>query len=183
MALAFTLAPFHRIFPLVASGLGLLFALVGIFMRGKTIAGLTLTVAGIIAGTALVTLSAWGLSQGWQGPWAESIEGAWEVRSIEMDGSVTDMPSPLPTQTFRSGRVVTRWKGPGEETTYQLDASKQPKEIDMNMVGGRYQGIYKIEGDILTICVAGRPWQARPKEFTGSLGSGQMQFVLKRKSR
>jgi uncharacterized protein (TIGR03067 family) len=55
-------------------------------------------------------------------------------------------------------------------TTFKIDASKNPKTIDMTIATGktarRQLGIYKIEGDTLTICqTAGRGDEGRPKEF------------------
>ena len=69
-------------------------------------------------------------------------------------------------------------------STFTLTAGK-PALIDLKTV---YQGdksvlltkgIYAIEGDVLTYCIAG-PGQQRPTEFATKKGDGRTLVVLKR---
>ena len=59
-----------------------------------------------------------------------------------------------------------------------VDATKTPKEIDLNMEGQVGKGIYELEGDTLKIA-HGEVGDARPKEFPKA-GSGLTVLVLKR---
>jgi uncharacterized protein (TIGR03067 family) len=56
-----------------------------------------------------------------------------------------------------------------------VDDSREPREIDVVSGGRVYPGIYRIDGDALTICVneTGAP---RPRAFStaGLIGSGGM---------
>jgi uncharacterized protein (TIGR03067 family) len=57
-----------------------------------------------------------------------------------------------------------------------LDPTAEPKTIDVIPDGGQHRGehipgIYTLEGDVLTICMA-KPGQPRPKEFKAEKGSG-----------
>ena len=52
--------------------------------------------------------------------------------------------------------------------------------IDMPRQGVFVPSIYKIEGDVLTICSAG-PKEELPKSFTTTQGSGRMLTILKRR--
>jgi uncharacterized protein (TIGR03067 family) len=71
------------------------------------------------------------------------------------------------------------WKRDGKSfagTRIELDPSRDPKAIDVIPDGGkdrgeRVLGIYKLEGDRLTICMAA-PGKPRPKEFKADKGSG-----------
>ena len=63
------------------------------------------------------------------------------------------------------------------ETKFVLDPSKEPKAIDVIPDDGlnrgkRVLGIYKLEGDKLTICMAASPDKPRPTEFKAGRGSG-----------
>src|SRR5262249_44008880 len=63
----------------------------------------------------------------------------------------------------------------------QLDAGKKPKEIDVVWGIIAWTGIYKLDGDNLTLCVryAGGGWR-RPTDFTTKPDSQTLLLVYKR---
>jgi uncharacterized protein (TIGR03067 family) len=77
---------------------------------------------------------------------------------------------------------------PGEKVlnfTFRIDPAKNPKEIDLTSAsdvpgakGLTLPGIYKLDGDTLTVCRASGPEVKRPKEFKA--GEGVHLSVLKR---
>jgi uncharacterized protein (TIGR03067 family) len=105
-------------------------------------------------------------------------QGTWIATSSTFDGQRA------PDEIARSiQRIVTEnhvvWERHGKRfagTTIELNPTHDPKNIDVIPDGGRNRGehilgIYKLDGERLTICmaVAGQP---RPKEFTAHKGSG-----------
>ena len=67
----------------------------------------------------------------------------------------------------------------------KLDPSKSPKEIDITLLekfggkdGFRMTGIYKLDGDTLTVCRTVSPDYERPKEF--KVAEGHVLIVFKR---
>ena len=68
--------------------------------------------------------------------------------------------------------------------TYRLDAKKTPFEIDLIAPkGGSKLGIYKIDGDTLTICHSADKGAARPTMFESPEGSKIILMVLKREKK
>ena len=105
-------------------------------------------------------------------------QGTWVATSSIHDDQ------PAPEAIVRSiKRIVTDdhvvWERDGKRfagTKIELDPSREPRTIDLIPDGGpkrgeHVPGIYKLEGDVLTICTAG-PGQPRPKKFQASKGSG-----------
>jgi uncharacterized protein (TIGR03067 family) len=105
-------------------------------------------------------------------------QGTWIATSSTFDGQK------VPPEIARSiKRIVTDkhvvWERNGKRfagTTIELDPSHDPSFIDVIPDGGSHRGehilgIYKIEGDRLTICMAG-PGQVRPKALQADKGSG-----------
>jgi uncharacterized protein (TIGR03067 family) len=77
--------------------------------------------------------------------------------------------------------MVMKFGDKGEKaSTYKLDPSKSPKEIDMQPSGGPKlaKGIYKLDGDTLVICANNQG--DRPKEFKADKASGTSVLTLKR---
>jgi len=109
------------------------------------------------------------------------IEGRWKVVSVELAGA------PVPGLTdaglvFVDGRkVFTLPDGRIEKGTYQLNAAKQPSEIDTTTEGrgGTEKGIYEVDRDILKLCLATGAGE-RPREFATREGSDQLLMILRR---
>ena len=108
----------------------------------------------------------------------ERHQGTWLATSSIYDGQ--EAPAEVVrsiTRTVDEDHVV--WKRDGKSfagTRIELDPSRDPKAIDVIPDGGkdrgeRVLGIYKLEGDRLTICMAA-PGQPRPKAFQADKGSG-----------
>src|SRR5262249_31974956 len=112
----------------------------------------------------------------------EKILGAWTVVSFEEGGqkapeaALRDM-----TVTFTADGKMTTKRGEQEEvSTFKLDPSKKIKEFEgTNAQGKTADGIYKLEGDSLTICFA-RAAGSRPTEFASPEGTKIVLTVLKR---
>jgi uncharacterized protein (TIGR03067 family) len=121
-------------------------------------------------------------------------------------GGATDEMDP--TGTWVGQTAVVGWKGGGfremwtfkdgtitverrdEVYTYQLDASKEPKRIDITpgppSGDGKVRlGIYKIEDDILTICslIPGKakPDANRPEDFDPTKRDDVVVLTFRRK--
>jgi len=105
-------------------------------------------------------------------------EGTWSVTSSIYDGQ------PASEDLVRSIKRIVEgdhavWERDGKRfagTTIELDPAREPKSIDVIPDGGRNRGervlgIYKLDGDKLTICMAD-PGKPRPKAFQADKGSG-----------
>ena len=116
-------------------------------------------------------------------------QGTWSVASSLYDGQ------PAPEEIVRSiKRIVTGdhvvWERDGKRfagTRIELDPTPEPKTIDVIPDGGRNRGervlgIYKLEGDRLTIAMAA-PGQPRPKAFEATKGSGCTLRTFQRQRR
>jgi uncharacterized protein (TIGR03067 family) len=104
----------------------------------------------------------------------KKLAGTWLAVSVEVGGV------PYPEQsvkklkyTISAEKIVVNWGGEAP-ATYQLDVKADPKAIDMvgmsgGVPGAKSKGIYKLDGDELTICFddasAGRPteFETKPK--------------------
>ncbi len=122
----------------------------------------------------------------------ELLQGTWLVVSFEKDGRKQPDPS--------KGRVVIKGTElsigeegeKGDTFNFNLLPTENPKGIDLKMPGEKTPtlGIYRLEGDRLTLCVRGRGGRKkdgtpldpleliRPKEFASE---GNMLMVLTRK--
>jgi uncharacterized protein (TIGR03067 family) len=117
---------------------------------------------------------------------AKELQGKWKVTEFHTaHGSSAVEGGRIIPYTFEGNKLIT--VGPGNvrvEIEYRLDPAKSPKQIDQRFTGGAIgrwiaKGIYKLEGDTLTICYGG-PDVARPTEFTAKPGDGRTMRVHKR---
>jgi len=108
----------------------------------------------------------------------ERHHGTWRATSSIYDGqeAAEEIVHSI-TRTVEKDHVV--WKRDGKSfagTKIELDSSRDPKAIDVIPDGGegrgkRVLGIYKLENERLTICMAA-PGKPRPEEFKAKKGSG-----------
>jgi uncharacterized protein (TIGR03067 family) len=114
-------------------------------------------------------------------------QGEWLVVSFERDGRETskDITDTI-VRVVENDHVV--WKREGKSfagTSMVLDPKSEPHSIDLIPDGGqardkRVLGIYKLQGDTLTICVADAD-RPRPSAFSAPKESGHTLQTFRRK--
>jgi uncharacterized protein (TIGR03067 family) len=105
-----------------------------------------------------------------------ALQGEWEIVSAESNG---EPPPPGLLNGARFAFSGNRLTLIGKEGEFQIDASKNPRQIDFICGGNRQVGIYRLEGDRLLLCVG--PADDRPREFKTKPRTDHSLFVLKRK--
>lgn len=123
------------------------------------------------------------------GPGSAGIEGGWTLVSIEVAGKKSPAPAEKPEENkikATKDKLIATKGGKEDPISYKLDPSKSPFEIDLTetKADGKSEtmyGIYRLEGDTLTICAAPSDKPAdRPKEFKTAPGSPAMIMTLKK---
>jgi uncharacterized protein (TIGR03067 family) len=118
---------------------------------------------------------------------SEAFKGNWSIRSITIDGRaapedlVKNFRCHFDEKTYNdtvANEVI-------EEGSYTIDASKTPKTIDFDIKKGRKEGkrqlgIYKIEGDKITLVMTQAGSTERPKSFKAESGDSLVEVVLER---
>jgi uncharacterized protein (TIGR03067 family) len=105
------------------------------------------------------------------------LQGQWVIVSANLRGKEADR--------LKGGKLVVKgdeWilTGPAQEpkVKFKLDASTNPKQLDLTRGELTRPGIYKIDGDTLTFCRSLVEGGDRPTEFKG--GPGVALMVYKR---
>ena len=106
------------------------------------------------------------------------LVGKWNCNSATIDGSpIAAETAQALTLTLTADRFKTQ-RGDQVlfDSTYILDASKEPKQIDMIGTEGELKGkpalgIYKLDGEKLTLCYT-MPGKERPAKFESPAKSG-----------
>lgn len=117
----------------------------------------------------------------------ELLVGTWTGESGELGGEkVPEEKIQAFALTFAAeGKLTLKTpKEPGKEGqgTFTLDSTKNPRHIDLMVEQEEVRGIYKIEGDTLTLCMV-RKQEERPTEFFSQVGTKQALIVLKREKK
>jgi len=116
----------------------------------------------------------------------KKLQGSWKVIRSEVNGITIPLTAYKKvvvtikdsTIQFKDGDKVY------EEIAFDIDIEAKPKEIDYRYVAGlkkgvRENGIYKLDGDELTLCMSQQK-QPRPKDFVPKKGAGTQILTLKR---
>jgi uncharacterized protein (TIGR03067 family) len=115
----------------------------------------------------------------------KKLEGSWRLTTQEHGGKKSEkkeianitLDIKVSKWTTRDGVEIKE-----ESAVEVLDARAKPGVIDLRITSGSdmdktVKGIWKHEGDTLTVCVA-EPNRDRPKEFEGKEGSGHTLLVF-----
>ena len=116
----------------------------------------------------------------------EKFQGKWVPVSTTIDGKALEEDEMKGRSTVVKGEKMTLLYKDKERGTASLkiDPSKSPAQIDTTNEDGPakglgLKGIYKFDGDTLTLCFV-LPSKDRPTEFASKPGSGRILFVHKR---
>jgi uncharacterized protein (TIGR03067 family) len=122
----------------------------------------------------------------------KKLQGTWQVTKwIDESGKdASDDETNRSSLVFKGDTVDIRHSkdGPKRAFPFKLDPTKNPKQIDIDMGPGlpvpMVEGIYKLEDDILTICIVSggksENFPKRPTEFQAKKGKFYSLFVMKR---
>jgi uncharacterized protein (TIGR03067 family) len=144
----------------------------------------------VLLGLAVSGLLAVELQAGEAGDKTEKLEGTWLITSAEKGGK--KLPEDILEKIRRTleirgdkYKVTILGKVQEEEGTFKTDPKKNPKTIDLMIASGAdkgktQRGIYRLEGDTLTVSVARPGVEERPGAFKTEEGSDVTVFVLKR---
>jgi uncharacterized protein (TIGR03067 family) len=115
----------------------------------------------------------------------KKLEGTWLVVSRQV-GQIRvpdkEVKKDGLTFTFRDGKYVMKMGKLQEPGTFTVDPTTTPKKMDLNQPrkgkpAVTVPGIYKLEGDTLTVCYHGKK---RPTEFKADARSENVIYTLKR---
>jgi uncharacterized protein (TIGR03067 family) len=108
----------------------------------------------------------------------ERLQGEWAALSIKFGDTTLPDKAVMKSNLVIKGDVYVGTINQLDMGRHRiaLDESKDPKQIDLTPIweggGGTVKGIYKLDGDTLTVCRPITAAGARPKEFKAGEGVG-----------
>jgi uncharacterized protein (TIGR03067 family) len=115
----------------------------------------------------------------------DKLQGEWTLVSTEVGGKMRpDTVNAVSKLTISGNQWVVTYRdfASNARATIAIDPSKHPKTIDLTFRGSEglpARGIYKLEGDTLTVCYNATVGGERPKEFKSTQEMGVLD-VFKR---
>jgi uncharacterized protein (TIGR03067 family) len=145
---------------------------------------------GLVSAFALVVSTSAAQDKGGTGD-KDKLQGTWSVVSATKGGKA--MPADQTkgvTVTFKADKMIIAMQGKDDkmEATFTVNASKKPKEMDVDFGKDpkgkemKGTGIYELDGDNLKIA-HGEFGDPRPKDFESKDGSNVSVMVLKREKK
>ena len=116
----------------------------------------------------------------------KKLQGKWKLVSTTVDGRLLGKENYGEYVTTYEGNVATVSVNDNRRGSFQitLRPAKEISEIDLksleNPTRPANQGIYKFDGDTLTMCTNPRPVAARPKGFASVIGTGDILEVYEK---
>ena len=113
------------------------------------------------------------------------LVGAWVCTGITDGGRVNtaDVEARIEIEFTADGNIRFAKKGKAEpDGTYTADPEADPAAVDLTLEpgGGLLRGIYKVEGDILTVCCEDDDRGTRPKRFAAPAGTKLLLLTFTR---
>jgi uncharacterized protein (TIGR03067 family) len=116
----------------------------------------------------------------------DALQGKWSMAGLEVNGEKVP-PEKFPSSRLEitGERYIVNTGRSSHEMRIKVDPTKSPKTIDMTFQDGdnkgdTAEGIYKVEGDTLTICRPRLPPHERPTEFVTKPGTDRFIVTWKR---
>ncbi len=116
---------------------------------------------------------------------AQSLDGEWKRTSHRIHSSEMSMELDQGTMTVDAGRYVRKLRKI-LKSDLKVDETKEPRSIDLTShpdalgAGRLTPGIYRLDGDRLTICIDGKR-AARPTAFGTSKDNGDLRMLYELK--
>ena len=110
------------------------------------------------------------------------LQGIWKWQSAALAGDpFPPAEARLMAMTFKGDQVMPS-ADPTDMATFFPDPSKSPATIDfIDRAKNVDRGIYKIEGDVLTICMSlAQTEKPRPTAFESTRANGALLIVMKK---
>lgn len=118
------------------------------------------------------------------------FQGRWALHKSEHGGKTLPAKEVAAVSLEVAGvQMIVRENGETKEESALtlLEAKGKPATLDTKITSGpdkdkMVRGIWKLEGDLLTICVA-EPGKNRPEQFSGKEGTGHTLLVFERQKK
>jgi uncharacterized protein (TIGR03067 family) len=117
----------------------------------------------------------------------KKFEGDWTFVSWEHSGQkLPNEVLEITKWSVKDGKYKFEMGENEEEGTIKIDAGKKPATLDFDITSGndkgkKQAGIYKIDGDTMTICLARPGDDKRPTEFKSTEEDGNILVTIKKK--
>ena len=119
---------------------------------------------------------------------AKPLQGAWIAKSMEVNGAPAPAKAVERVQfTFEGDKLSIKGNFSDErvdECTYKVDGEKSPKHLDISHPKETKPivGIYKVNGDTLTVCLRhASSNEGRPNEFVSKADSNLVLITFEKK--